>query len=124
MNRERRNFLQAKIKQLQSELEHEDLAEGSKETCDTQIPMQPGAQIGGYAAQQNSNRDPIDDIFTYHDNPEAVPHYIEIREAAKTFARVINRHTPYCPDKTNALNALRASVMWANAAIALDGRTL
>jgi hypothetical protein len=79
---------------------------------------------GGMAGQKLSQRDPIDDVFTFHDNPEAVPHYVEIREAAKTFARVIDRHAPWSEDKRTALDCVRAAVMWANAAVALNGRGL
>jgi len=69
-------------------------------------------------------RDPIDDVFTYHNDPAAIPHYVEIREAAKTFARVIDRHAPWGDDKRTALSFVRAAVMWANAGIALNGRGL
>ena len=64
----------------------------------------------------------IDDIFSYHDRAAAIPHYTEIREAAKAFAHVIDRHTPPSKDRDLGFLLLRMVVMFANAANALDGR--
>jgi hypothetical protein len=124
MNRIRQ--LEQQIAQLNTELkwEYDNNAKGQT------IPLReqaftnesPGT-VGGMAGQL-SQRDPIDDVFTFHDNPDAAPHYIEIREAAKTFARVIDRHAPWSEDKRSALGCVRAAVMWANAAVALNGRGL
>lgn len=64
----------------------------------------------------------IDFLFTFHDDPDKTPHYVEIREAAKTFAKVIVRHTPGGQDRLTAINKLREVVMFANACVALSGR--
>ena len=66
----------------------------------------------------------VDELFTYHkptgDQPER---YEAIREAAKTFARVLLDNTPPSADQTAAIRKLRESVMTANASIALGGRS-
>lgn len=64
----------------------------------------------------------VNEIFTYHDDPIATPHYVEVREAAKAFAKVLLRHVPSCADQTAAMRKLRECVMTANAGIALSGR--
>lgn len=64
----------------------------------------------------------IDFLFTFHDDPDKTPHYVEIREAAKAFAKVIVRHTPGGQDRLTAINKLREVVMFANACVALSGR--
>lgn len=66
-------------------------------------------------------KDKLDDIFTYHDDPAAIPHYEAIREKAKELAHVIIDHTPASADQTAAIRLLREAVMTANAAIALKG---
>ena len=67
-------------------------------------------------------KDQIADIFTYHDVPDAVPHYEAIRAKARELAEVIVEHTPVCPDQSVAIRKLREAVMTANAAIALEGK--
>ena len=63
----------------------------------------------------------LDAIFTYHDDPAAVPKYEAIRAAAKAFAVVIIDNAPECADRSVALRGVREVVMNANAAIALQG---
>lgn len=64
----------------------------------------------------------IEEIFTYHaPEPDQIPKYEEIREAAKTMAKVILSNTPPCADQSAAIRLLREAVMTANAAIALKG---
>lgn len=59
--------------------------------------------------------------FTYHaPTAENQVAYLEIRDAALTFARVLVRRTPACADQTAALRKLRECVMTANAAIACE----
>ena len=86
------------------------------------------AKTPGRAINQKSASDyyaeRLHHIFTYHDNPEAIPHYVEIREAAETFAKVIIRHAGMSPDTQRAIEYVRAAVMFANASIALEGRSL
>ena len=62
----------------------------------------------------------IENWFTYHDDPNKVPKYKAIREAAKYLAQVIVDNAPECADTTAAIRKLRESVMVANAAIACD----
>lgn len=63
----------------------------------------------------------IEHIFTYHNDPAAIPRYQAVREAAKELARVIVAQCPPCADTSAAIRKLRESVMTANAAIALKG---
>ncbi len=65
----------------------------------------------------------LDHLFTYHPpNARQLTQYEAIRTAAKYFATVLLQNTPVCADQGVAINALRNSVMFANASIALDGR--
>ena len=62
----------------------------------------------------------IENWFTYHNDPNKVPKYKAIREAAKYLAQVIVDNAPECADMTAAIRKLRESAMMANAAIACD----
>jgi hypothetical protein len=65
----------------------------------------------------------LDNWFTYHaTEPEDIRKYNEIRNAAKSFAEVIERNTPPSADQTAAFRKIREAVMTANAAIACKGR--
>ena len=64
----------------------------------------------------------LDDMFTYHDDPEKAPRYGAINEAAKAFARAIRDNTKPCADQSAAIRQVREARMTANAAVALDGR--
>lgn len=65
-------------------------------------------------------KEQIDNIFTYH-----APHgtqqarYVEIREAAKAFAYLINSSCPESREKSLALTSLQQAVQMANASIAI-----
>ena len=62
----------------------------------------------------------IENWFTYHDDPNKVPKYKAIREAAKYLAGIIVDNTPSGPDQSAAIRLLREAVMTANAAIACE----
>jgi hypothetical protein len=66
------------------------------------------------------NDSAIDNIFTYHpptgDQPQQ---YEAIREAARTFAKVLVKNTPEGADQAAAVRHLREAVFTANAGIAL-----
>ena len=66
--------------------------------------------------------DTIGRMFTYV-NPtvDQLPKYREIRDAALVFARVIEASAQNCGDRDTAIRYLREAVMFANAAIALEG---
>lgn len=79
----------------------------------------------GYAASPQtpqSREERLADIFTYHDDPSKVPNYTAIRSAAKHLAEVILQNAPDCADTSSAVWCVRQAVLWANAAVALDGR--
>lgn len=63
----------------------------------------------------------IESIFTYHrpinDQPKR---YEEIRNEAKSFALLIDSHCPASREKSLAITSLQQTVMWANAAIAIN----
>lgn len=62
------------------------------------------------------------DIFTYHaPEPDQIPKYNAIRDAAYEFAKVIVANTPKCADQSVAIRHIREASMVANAAIALKG---
>jgi len=57
--------------------------------------------------------------FTYHPpHDDQVNRYQDIREHARAFAVLLDRHCPDSREKSLALTALEESVMWANASIA------
>ena len=61
----------------------------------------------------------IDNNFTYHPPVGTQkPRYEEIREVARQFAWLIERHCPDSREKSLAFTKLEESVMWANASIA------
>ena len=63
----------------------------------------------------------IEEWFTYHaPTPEQQERLVRMREAAKTFAHVINECTKPSADKTAAFRKLREAVMTANASIVLE----
>jgi hypothetical protein len=75
--------------------------------------------------RQQTPEEVIDFLFTFHDDPDKTPHYVEIRESAKQFAKVVVRHTPFAgPDRVTAVQKIREAVMFANACVALSGRGL
>lgn len=63
----------------------------------------------------------IESWFTYH-SPSASQKilYDEVRSSAKQLAYYINTNVPISTEKTQAIEALRVAVMWANAAIACN----
>jgi len=62
----------------------------------------------------------IDDLFTYHAPTGTQPQQYEaIREAARTFCKVLVKNTPEGADQAAAVRHLREAVMTANAGIAL-----
>ncbi len=65
----------------------------------------------------------IEEIFTYHKPEGGQPaQYENIRNAAKTFCKILVANTPACPDQSVAIRKIREAVMTANASIALQGR--
>jgi hypothetical protein len=57
--------------------------------------------------------------FTYHPpHDDQVNRYQDIREHARAFAVLLDRHCPDSREKSLALTALEEAVMWANASIA------
>jgi len=64
----------------------------------------------------------IDNMFTYHDDPEKVPHYQAVNDAAKALFHIIQEHCPASADRSAAFRMVREARMTANAAIALDGK--
>jgi hypothetical protein len=124
MLRTRRQELEAAIKNAYAELESLDrkvpgvvesgnLAQAQTQTAEYQTDM---------CARAESPEEAIDYLFTFHDDPDKTPHYVEIREAAKQFAKVILRHTPGGGDRMLAIQKVREAVMFANACVALSGR--
>lgn len=61
----------------------------------------------------------LDDVFSYQNDPNRIPHYDAVRQAAKELARAILTNAPECADRSAALRDVRNAVMSANAAIAL-----
>ena len=60
-------------------------------------------------------------IFTYH-KPVGTQQarYVELRDKAKELALLINADVPESREKSLALTNLQQSIMWANAAIAIN----
>lgn len=63
----------------------------------------------------------VDQVFTYHAPFGTQPErYVAIREAAKTFAKVIEASCPNSREKSLAFTDLQRAVQMANAAIAIN----
>jgi hypothetical protein len=62
----------------------------------------------------------IDAVFTYHAPFGTQPaRYTALRQAAKELARLVAKSCPESREKSLAITSLQATVMWANAAIAI-----
>lgn len=69
-----------------------------------------------------SNED-IHEMSTYHaPNPSQVERYANISFACESFLRVIRDNSPDSPDRSTAIRDVRSARMWANSAIANEGR--
>jgi hypothetical protein len=69
----------------------------------------------------DKTRDEIEQWFMYHPPKGDQPaRYVEIRDAAKVLALVIEKCCPPSADRTAAIRKLRECVMTANASIALE----
>lgn len=84
-----------------------------------EVPMK--MQVPGREFTQNEK---LEFVFSYHDDSRKVPNYVAVRTAAKHLAEVILNNAPPSADRSTALRSVREAVLWANAAIALDGRNL
>lgn len=63
----------------------------------------------------------LDNTFTYHaPKPDQLPRYEAIRAKAKELAALIQSGTPPSREQSLALTSVQQSVMWANAAIAIN----
>jgi hypothetical protein len=105
------DFLTASQGQSQNEVRR-DVADKCAQECTTARPL--------------SDEEIIKDLFTYHapQNKETVMKYEVVRDAAKHLALQIWKACPYGADRTAAIRKLREAVMTANAAIALEGRSI
>jgi hypothetical protein len=66
----------------------------------------------------------LDALFTYHKPDEyQIAHYAAVREKAREMAQVIHDSCPPSADRTAAMRQLQDTVMTANRAIALQGRS-
>ena len=63
----------------------------------------------------------IDNIFTYHAPKEnQAERYKLLRQYARELALRIEEHCPESREKSLAITSLQQTVMWANAAIAIN----
>ena|SRR5579864_4661285 len=107
------------IKKLEAELSHYRGAQ--TRACDE--AQEKGYYEVGGQMRQETPQEKIDYLFTLYDDPDKTPHYVEIREAAKSFALVILRHgSAGSDDQRTAIQHVRQAVMFANASVGLGGR--
>ena len=67
------------------------------------------------------DQDQINNIFTYHAPFGNQPtRYEMLRAGAKILAERINEFCPESREKSLAMTSLQQSIMWANAAIAIN----
>lgn len=79
--------------------------------------------LKGLDVYQLSERDArrLDALFTHHPpQGNQVERYELLREHARRMAHLIGTLTPCGPEQTTALRGLQETVMWANAAIAIN----
>lgn len=63
----------------------------------------------------------LDNIFSYHAPfGSQAARYVELRAKAKEFAHLISTLTPASREQSVALTNVQQTIMWANAAIALN----
>ena len=63
----------------------------------------------------------IDNTFTYHAPfGTQVQRYKDLRDEAKLFAKTIQEFCPESREKSLAFTSLQQTMMWANAAIAIN----
>ena len=63
----------------------------------------------------------IDNIFTYHKpNPDKPERSVALRENAREVAQMVLELTPESREQTLAIGKIQESVMFANAAIAIN----
>lgn len=57
--------------------------------------------------------------FTYHAPKPGLPEvYTQVREFAKSFAKLVDNMCPDCREKSLAFTKIEEAVMWCNAGIA------
>lgn len=67
------------------------------------------------------SQEQINNIFTYHaPKGDQVARYAGLREAARVFATLIQEQCPESREKSLAFTNLQQTMMWANAAIAIN----
>lgn len=67
------------------------------------------------------NRSELGNIFTYHaPTPIQIERYARLRQKAKELAELIYDVTPQSREQSLALTSVQQTVMWANAAIAIN----
>lgn len=65
--------------------------------------------------------DQIQNIFTYHaPKGDQATRYVTLRDKAKELALMVNALCPESREKSLALTNIQQSIMWANAAIAIN----
>jgi hypothetical protein len=78
--------------------------------------------VSGLNPITDAERAELANVFTYHAPTESqVSKYRQLRDQAHEFALIITESVPACEERKQALFALRAAVMWANAGIACHG---
>jgi hypothetical protein len=72
-----------------------------------------------------SDSEILAELFRYHaPNPETLPKYSAINQAAKNFAEVVLQNCPRSADRSAAIRLIRDARMTANASVALNGLNL
>jgi len=75
--------------------------------------------VSGLNAITDAERAELANLFTYHAPTELqVNKYQELRDRAHEFALLVAQNVPASEERRQALFAIRAAVMWANAGIA------
>jgi len=65
----------------------------------------------------------IKDRLNFHPvNPSGQLAINEIRDLATQLSQLIHNHVRHCPERDTAQRHVKAAVMWANSAIACNGR--
>jgi len=67
----------------------------------------------------------IDNIFTYHaPNGSQITRYAGLRKTGKALAELIELYCPESREKSLAITNLQQTIMWANAAIAINEKEM
>lgn len=99
--------------------------EGEGERIPYQTPRQEIQSMPPQQQRPAGEAGEIDNPMQYIDteDPAVIAHFKAVNGAAHAYYQVLLAHAPRSRERTIAITKLQEARMWANAAIAFDGKT-